>query len=87
MDFNNAHEYKTLDAKIMPDGDDLMMTLRFEGCFSEVSAFRDSGLGNSRVVSTSRALVRWPLRAAAGPLRSRPPAAAGRRRADPGARR
>ena len=37
VDFNNAHEYKTLDAKVMPSGDDLMMNLRFEGVFSEIS--------------------------------------------------
>ena len=38
VDFNNAIEYKTLDAKIVPDGDDLLMNLRFEGVFSEISA-------------------------------------------------
>ena len=37
VDFNNAIEYKTLDAKIVPDGDDLLMNLRFEGVFSEIS--------------------------------------------------
>ena len=36
VDFNNAHEYKTLDAKVLTEGDDLILTLRFEGCFSEV---------------------------------------------------
>ena len=40
VDFNNAIEYKTLDAKIMPSGDDLIMNLRFEGVFSEISALK-----------------------------------------------
>ena len=40
VDFNNAHEYKTLDAKIVEDGDDLLMNLRFEGVFSEISVNR-----------------------------------------------
>lgn len=37
VDFNNAIEYKTLDAKILKDGDDLLMNMRFEGTFSEIS--------------------------------------------------
>lgn len=37
VDFNNAHEYTTLDAKIVTDGDDLLMNMRFEGVFSEIS--------------------------------------------------
>ena len=36
VDFNNAHDYKTLDAKVVQDGDDLLMNMRFEGCFSEI---------------------------------------------------
>ena len=36
VDFNNAHEYKQLDAKVVTDGDDILMNLRFEGIFSEI---------------------------------------------------
>ena len=35
VDFNNALDYKTIDAKVVRDGDDLVMLLRFEGTFSE----------------------------------------------------
>ena len=41
VDFNNAHEYKTLDKKIVPDGNDLLMNFRFEGLFSEVMEMQD----------------------------------------------
>ena len=36
VDFNNAHEYKTLDAKTVVSGDDILLNYRFEGQFSEV---------------------------------------------------
>ena len=36
FDFNNAHEYKLLDAKVVADDDDLLINMRFEGCFSEL---------------------------------------------------
>lgn len=38
VDFNNALSYTQLDARIATDGDDLIMNLRFEGTFSEISA-------------------------------------------------
>ena len=37
VDFNNAHEFTQLDAKVVTDGDDLLMNMRFEGVFSEIS--------------------------------------------------
>lgn len=35
VDFNNTLSYTTLDAKIVTEGDDLVMLLRFEGNFAE----------------------------------------------------
>lgn len=41
IDFNNALEYKTLDAKIMKDGDDMLMNLRFEATFAQTLELHD----------------------------------------------
>ena len=41
VDFNNALEYKQLDARIQVSGSDLLMLFRFEGTFSEVMELED----------------------------------------------
>jgi hypothetical protein len=41
VDFNNAHEWKTLDQSVRAEGDDLVLNYRFEGSFSEVMEMED----------------------------------------------
>lgn len=41
LDFNNALDYKVLDSKLVPSGDDLLITFRAEGTFSEIMELED----------------------------------------------
>ena len=41
VDFNNAHEYKTLDKNCFFAGEDIVVNLRFEGTFSEIMELED----------------------------------------------
>lgn len=41
IDFNNALDFKQLDAKVLPSGDDLLLLFRFEGTFSEMMELED----------------------------------------------
>ena len=41
VDFNNALNFKTLDAKVVREGNDLLMNLRFEATFAQTMELRD----------------------------------------------
>lgn len=41
LDFNNAVEYTNLESMVRPDGDNLVISLRFEGTFMEPMEIED----------------------------------------------
>ena len=41
VDFRNAHSFKTVDAKCMQRGDDIMIAMRYEGAFTEIYELED----------------------------------------------